>query len=290
MVAAAVLSLAYYLRLPGTLPSEADYRAAAADIASQARDGDAVLLSPHWAERARLFVTGVPVLNLGRAPAREDLYRFRRIFLLALPELPRSSPGAEEAFLRSIDFKPAGPAQPHGRLSVRLFENPAPAIPRFDFTAGVADAHVFIRRPDGSEELCPRREDRHPCPRAGWIDVHAELKEIAAKPQRCVWAHPAGSEPLVIEYPDVELGDELRVMGGIVGQIVYRTENYGTVLMEVKVDGQRLGSMDFPPGKPGEKRARFDTRALKGARHTVSFEVSAANPDMRHFCFDAGAF
>ncbi len=289
-VGAALFALLFWLRLPSQLPSPSDWESASSDLASRARDGDAVLLDPHWAERARLFVKGVPVLNLGRSPAREDLQGYRRILLLSLPDLPRSDLPATVRQLEGWRFRPVeGPVR-HGALAVTVLENQAVERPSFDFTGEVAQAKVYIRRPDGSEELCPLVNGRHPCPRAGWINVGAELKEIALKPVRCLWAHPAGREPLVVEYPEAPLGSELRVMGGIVGQIAFRTEQFAPVLLEVKIDGRPVAQLEFPPGAPGERRRAIDTRALAGTRHFVQFEVTAADPGMRHFCFDAGAY
>lgn len=287
---AALLSLAFYLRLPATLPSEEDYRAAAADLAARSAPGDAVLLDPHWAERARLFVHGLPVLNLARDPVREDLRGFGRLFVLSLPDLPRADQEGTFAFLERARFRRLEEPRRFGNLEVTLFENLQPERPSFDFTGEVARAKVYLRRPDGSQELCPRVGNRHPCPRAGWINVGEEIKEIAFKPQRCLWAHPAGSEPLVVEYADAPLGRTLDVTGGIVGQIVFRRESYKTVTLRVKIDGALVAEIEFPPGEPGARRRSIDTSAMAGTRRLVQFEVSAPDPNMRHFCFDAGAF
>ncbi|MGI5863089.1 MAG: hypothetical protein ACOX6T_13650 [Myxococcales bacterium] len=290
VVGAALLSILFYLRLPSSLPSEADYQRLAESLASQAAPGDAVLLDPHWAERARLFVKGIPILNFGRNPTREDLASLRRLFVLSAPELPRSDRAETFERLESMKFRRTGEPTEFGNLSLTLFENSAVEVPSFDFTSEVAKARVFVRRPDGSEELCPRAGDRHPCKRAGWMNVGAEIKEIAFKPYRCIWAHPAGHEPLVIEYSDVPLGKELRVLAGIVGQIAFRTERYQPVTLAVKVDGELLTSVVVPPGEPGERRSTVGTGRFAGGRHRVSFEVSTPDPAMRHFCFGAGSF
>jgi hypothetical protein len=289
-VAAALFALLFWLRLPSRLPSPRDWEDAARDIGSRAGPGDAVLLDPPWAERARLFVTAAPVLNLGRSPTRDDLAGYRRILLLSLPDLPRSDLAASLQRLEGMKFRRLDGPVRHGALAVTTLENQVVERRSFDFTSEIAQARVYIRRPDGSEELCPLVDGRHPCPRAGWINVGVETKEIALKPVRCLWAHPAGPEPLVVEYPAAPLAGALRVMGGIVGQVAFRTEQYAPVLLEVKIDGRRVAQLEFPPGAPGERRREIDTRALAGTRHLVQFEVSAADPGMRHFCFDAGAY
>lgn len=289
-VAAALLSILFYARLPGTLPSEADYQAAAQDLAARAREGDAVLLDPHWAERARLFVRNVPLLNLHRHPVREDVRGYARLFVLSLPDLPRSDQEAAFRQVESFKFKRVDEPKRFGRLTVTEFANAALERPSFDFVTEVPRAKVYLRRGDGAEELCPERGGRHPCPRAGWINVGEEIKEIDSKPLRCLWAHPAHNDPLVVEYADAPLGRTLDVVGGIVGQIVYRVEKYGTVKLRVKIDGKLLAEIEFPPGQPGERRRSIDTSSWAGSRRLVQFEVSADNPDMRHFCFAAGAY
>jgi len=288
-VTAAVLACVHYARLPSTLPSDSDYQAASAELNTRARPGDAVLLDPHWAERVRLYVTAVPVLNLARNPTREDLRGYDRLHVLSLPDLPRSDQPGTFRFLETSKYRRAEEPKRFGHLTVTTFENTRVERPSFDFTHEVPQAKVYIRRGQG-EELCPLRGNRHPCPSAGWINVGEELKEIAFKPQRCLWAHPAGSDPLVVEYPAAPLAKTLEIMGGIVGQIAFRTEKYGTVVLRVKIDGNLVAEIEFPPGQPGERRRSIDTSALAGSTHRVEFEISANNPDMRHFCFDAGAY
>ncbi|HEX8699767.1 MAG TPA: hypothetical protein VF815_13070, partial [Myxococcaceae bacterium] len=56
LVVVALLCLLFYVRLPQRLPTEADYAAVKARIQAELRPGDAVLLFPWWAERARLYV------------------------------------------------------------------------------------------------------------------------------------------------------------------------------------------------------------------------------------------
>jgi hypothetical protein len=94
----------------------------------------------------------------------------------------------------------------------------------------------------------------------------------------------------VVEYPDAPLERELRVRGGLVGQIAFRTDHYAPVDLKVRIDGEEVAALAFPPGAAGERRTAVDTRALAGTRHRVQFEVSAADPANRHFCFDAGAY
>src|SRR5512138_3093726 len=83
--AACVLAQA---RLPARLPSSLDWAAARTLVERDARPGDAVVLSPAWAERARqVLPASVPVLARRRY-AGEDLIGVRRVWLLSMPRAP----------------------------------------------------------------------------------------------------------------------------------------------------------------------------------------------------------
>ncbi|HWE24973.1 MAG TPA: hypothetical protein VG496_13625 [Myxococcales bacterium] len=80
-------ALLFDLSLPLRLPGDADYAEASAALRVRAREGDAVQVWPPWAERARMFVTALPVR------AEEDLRAadypgVERLWLLALPRVP----------------------------------------------------------------------------------------------------------------------------------------------------------------------------------------------------------
>ncbi|HEY6100436.1 MAG TPA: hypothetical protein VIW03_13450, partial [Anaeromyxobacter sp.] len=122
--AAALLAQA---RLPGTLPTPRDWAALRALVEREARPGDAVALSPPWAERAReILPASVPVLAQRRF-AGEDLLGVRRLWLVSLPGAPGFSWDAESELLRR-----AGRPEPPGRLGalqVTRFEIAFPVLP-----------------------------------------------------------------------------------------------------------------------------------------------------------------
>ncbi|HZW87536.1 MAG TPA: hypothetical protein VFF12_00535, partial [Myxococcaceae bacterium] len=90
LVIVALFGLGFQLQLPRAFPSDADYRAVAAALATARAPGDVVLLHPWWTERARLFVPPeLPVIGyLG--DTQDDLLPHPRIWVLANERLPRT--------------------------------------------------------------------------------------------------------------------------------------------------------------------------------------------------------
>ena len=131
LVAGALLlgihGILFYACLPRRLPSAADWSAAAAHLAREGRAGDAVVLDPWWAERARQVLPGwLAIVALPRV-REDDLGSARRAWLLALPRAPgrRSDvPGDLAARAVAID-----PPRSFGRIELTLHHLRAPIVP-----------------------------------------------------------------------------------------------------------------------------------------------------------------
>ncbi len=284
VVAASLLAILFWIRLPRALPSDEDYRGAAAHIAQGFRPGDSVLVYPAWAERWRLFLDVSPVLAIPH-PETEDFTRTRRLWLAGLPDVPRSDydrvAGRMAARYRTVEAP-----QRFGRLAVALYENPGYAEPLFDFRTEIARASVSV----GSDP-CPWDGRAHRCRVAPWVHVADELHELEFLPRRCIWAHPAGSVPVLIHFAAVPLGREVKVRGGIATQVAWRKDPaWGPLNFSVEVDGRALGSMTIEVADGREQELDVDTSALAGSLHDVTFAVTAPRPDYRQFCFDATAW
>lgn len=120
-------SLAFDLTLSWRLPSDADYAEVAGALRARARPGDAVQLWPPWAERARLFVTGAPVL------AEEDLATadyagIERLWLLALPHVPHGGLEGARASLERRGAVRKGEGQGFGALWLEQWDLRAPPL------------------------------------------------------------------------------------------------------------------------------------------------------------------
>jgi hypothetical protein len=137
LIALGAGSLLFDVTLPARLPSDADWAEAAGALRAAAQPGDAVQLWPAWAERARLFVDGMPVL------AEEDLRQadfvgIRRLWVLSLPRTPFFSPA--DAALQERGATPSGSAQRFGALALRAWDLHAP--PTADVTRALEEHEV----------------------------------------------------------------------------------------------------------------------------------------------------
>lgn len=284
IVLASTLALAFWARLPSTLPADDDYRAAAEHVAAGFGSGDAVVLHPAWAERARQFLGVSPVLAVP-APDREDFARTRRLWLFGLPDVPRSDYDGIAARM-AARYRAVEPPRRFGRVAVALYENPSYGEPRFDFGAELGRAEVAI-----GLEKCPWDGRAHRCRHASWLYVAHELHEIEFLPRRCLWARPAGPVPLTIRYPAVPLGRALRIRGGNASQVAWRRNpGWAPVTLSVEVAGGKLGSLTVEVADGREHAMELDTSAWAGTAQEVAFAVASDRPEERNFCFEASAW
>ena len=283
--------LLFMARLPGRLPTGLDWRAAAALVERDARPGDAVALSPVWAERAREVLperlpalSGAPLVVMAYpryAPAAEDLVGVRRVWLLSLPE----APGADRAIARDLEARSAGRDGPQrlGAIEVTRYDLRTPVLPLAFLPDRLASARVRL-----GDAPCPARPDgAFRCPGPPWLRVAREVREVDLLPRPCLYAHPGPdpAAPLIIEFPDVPMGRVLRGHTGIIGEAALRGGS--PVRLAVKVDGEELGAAQEPPRKPGWHVFQMDTARFAGRRHALAFAITAADPGARWFCFDA---
>lgn len=284
-------ALVFQARLPGRLPSALDWQAAAALLERDARPGDAVALSPMWAERAREVLPerlpahpGAPLVVMAYpryAPAAEDLVGVKRVWLLALPE----APGADRAMARDLEARSSerdGP-QRLGAIEVTRYDLKSPVLPLSFLPDRLAGARVRL----GDARCAPEPGGGFRCPGPPWARVAREVREMDLLPRPCLFAHPGAdpAAPLSIEFPEVPMGRLLRGHTGIAGDAALRGTS--PVRLSVKVDGEELGAAQEPPRAPGWHLFQMDTARHAGRQHTLTFTVTAADPGARWFCFDA---
>lgn len=279
VVGASAAGLAFQLRLDGRLPSALDWRSAAAVLARDARPGDAVVLSPWWAERAReILPATLPVLAFPGL-AGEDLLGVRRVWLLELPGAPFRRRDAERELLARAGAV-EGP-QRLGRLELTRFDLRAPALPLAFLPDRLAGAEVAL----GGAPCAQGPGGRRRCPGPPYVEVAREVREVDALPRPCLYAHPSPEGALTLRFPDVPMGRSLRGHVGIVGEAALGGN--APVRLAVSADGQELGVVEAPPRDPAWRRFELGTAAFAGRSAALTFSVTAADPARRHFCFDA---
>jgi hypothetical protein len=260
--------------LPERLPSDLDWRAAGALVARDARPGDAALVSPPWAERARSALPGaVPLLPLRRA-GDEDLVGVRRVWLVSLPQAPGSS-GRSAADLSARAVAVDGP-QRLGALEVTLYTIAAPTLPLAYLPDLLAGAEV-------------QAGDR-PCPSAGARGFHCppsaarvarEVREVNGVVRPCILVapDPAAEVPLAAAFPAVPIGRLLR------GQAAAAGPGGAPARLAVSIDGEMVGTVGI--ANDGAWRAfELDTGRFAGGARRVTLVLPGAAPDAPPVCVE----
>jgi hypothetical protein len=283
VVAVAVAGAASLLAqsdLAGRLPGPLDWRGAAALLERDGRPGDAVVIAPAWAERARAELpAGYPVLALP-GYADEPLVGVRRAWLLALPGAPLAS----SRIARDLAGRAAGPPQESrlGALSVSLVElaEPARALAWLPDRLASAEARAGVAD-------CVREGTRALRCGPGALRVAREVREVGGLPRPCLTA-PAGagtSGALAITFPGVPMGLELRGGAGLAGR-VREPASPAPVRLAVQVDGREVAALELPGAGGGWQRFTARTGPLAGERHAITFLLSSPEPGGRTVCFD----
>lgn len=288
IVVVAIAALLFHWRLPLRLPTEEQYRSVAAVLGREARPGDAMLLYPWWTERARLFAPPFVSVVGYLGSDRDPLTSFSRIWVLAQPNLPRSD---ISAFQR--DFLPGrsrlGDLRTFGNLELALYRNELHRPVVFSSVSAVASARVYIETPGAPRVECPYDGTAHRCPGSERLRAAAEWHEVMFQPRYCLWMRPPrGTRRLVIEFPDLPLGDRLALEAGIVGEYATRTDPSLTttrVGVEDAATGSELLSVSIPRAFEGVRRAERAASSLPAVRGAKLW-IQSDNPIMRDACVE----
>ena len=262
--------------LPGRLPSALHWQAAAALLARDAQPGDAALVSPHWAERARSVLPSLVPVLLVRRVAGDDLVGVRRVWLVSLPDAPGySARSASELAARAVAVD--GP-QRLGALEVTRFTIAAPTLPLAYLPDRLAGAEVHLgERPCTADASLAFR-----CPETAAPRVAREVREMDATARPCILAapDPAAGAALVVSFPGVPVGRALR------GHAAAAGARGAPVRITAQVDGEEVGAFEVT-GAPGWRAFQIDTTRFAGGLRQVAFVLTGAGPDAPPVCFEA---
>jgi len=279
-------ALYFQLSLPGRLPREGNYRDVAATLAKEALPGDVLLLYPWWIERARLFVSGTPVVGyLGSDVNR--LSGHARIWVLAQPELPRSDrAGFERKFLPGRS--PLQPPRRFGTLELSLYRNDFYRPVVFSAVQEYRSARAYVEDPGRGRLDCPFDGKVHRCAEAEQLRVAAEWHELRYEPRHCLWMQPpGGSRRIVAEFPALPLGDRLVLEAGIVGEHASGRQPELTPVraaVEDMASGARLLELAISPGQ--EEMQRVERPVSTDLPVALRVWVQSDNPASRETCLE----
>jgi hypothetical protein len=267
----AIVESATALVAPYRAPTDADWRAAAAEIRGGFRAGDLIVAAPAWADSILRVHLGdlIPVEVAGRL----DDERFGRVW-----EVSQRGARADAAARGAVAAE-----RRFGALTVRRIER-RPAAISYDFVARWSDARVSRRAAGGASVDCPLAGDRFQCPDAG---VRRQIVEVDTRLRVALLAQPVSQATVVIEFPAARLGRSLVVATGL-SNVWMRKEAQGPVDLRVVVDGVADGTFTTR-NDDGWALHAIDTSARAGQVAAVRFEITSPAPRARHFALAAEA-
>lgn len=278
VVAAALYCLIFQLRLPGLLPSEADYAAVQAVLEKERAPGDVVLLYPWWTERARLYAPeDLPVVGYQGSDSA-SLPHHGRIWVLAQPGLPRASYGS---FMETFGARrtATGAARDFGPLRLALFDNGRYREPKVVASSAVDRLAVYQEVPGGERRACGWDGRAHRCP-GGYVAT--EWHETKFEPRRCLrFFPPGGPVRLVAELSGAPAAAGATLEAGFIwdrGAFPGGVTNF-----TLEVQGGESRTLAIPAGL--EPTQRVDVGAIP-AGASVRMTVQADNPQGREMCAD----
>jgi len=282
----AVFELVAHPLIRAAIPRDESWEAASAFVRARYQPTDRIVAAPSWADpivRAHLG----DLLSL-RMAAPSELVGIDRVWELSI----RGASTRDESPALEEDFD---------GVRVRMWPVSTDHV-LYDFVENVEHAEVEIVAGDRSK-ACPwlraspsraglgrgpmTPEERFVCdPRRPWLWVGATvMQDLELRPRRCVWQHPAGTEPVRATFPDALLGERLVIRGGI----DYNSERrraHGPVTLRVWIDDRLVGELVHHDGD-GWSGIDVDTSELGLERATVRFETTAKDPTARLFCWSA---
>jgi hypothetical protein len=266
------IALAAQLRLPERLPTHRDWTAVAALVERDSRPGDALVLSPPWAERAReRLPASIPVLAHARYEA-EDLVGVRRVWVLSLARAPGFS-WQPELDLVQRGSRTEAPERV-GAFEVSRYDLASPTLPLAFLPDRLQRAEVF-------RGTVPCPPDVRGAFRCGGARVEREVREIAGAPRPCLVVGLEAGAPVSIGFPGVRVG---RVLHGHVGALGAPAP----VRISVVVNGEEAGAAEVTGG--AFAAFQVDTTRLGGEARHVTLVLTTPGADdagASEFCLDA---
>ncbi len=260
-------------RLPRRLPTERDWNAVRALLERGARPGDAVVLSPPWAERAReILPSTAPVLARQRW-AGEDLVGVRRIWLLSMARAPGFSWEPELDLLERASR--SAPAERVGAIEVALLDLAFPMVPLAFLPDRLAGARVTL----GDVACAEEPAGSFHCDGRAPARVARGVRELAGAPRPCLVATFPGDAPLALTFPAVRVGHVVRGHVGAIGGTLS-----GPVRVAVVLDGEEAGAAEVSGA--GFFAFQIDTTRFAGQPREVALVLTtpAASAEL---CLDA---
>jgi hypothetical protein len=246
-----IYALWFWVRLPGELPSAQNYVDLQAALQAEAQPGDGVAVLPFWAERAKVYIHGTPVLALPQLDREPDAERYARLWVIAQPDLPHSDAVESlEALGHRLNLV-RGPRR-FGPLELWLFAPKEGRAATENLVAHAGEAQVQSAAP-----------------------LQVEWHEFDFLPRRCLVSRGGQA---VLHFSQVPVHHGVRVgLGTLVSG-----QSAGA---QVSIDGHPLQPFQLVEGGAGFQTAELSADGLSAGLHDLDLGLFG-----RAACADAVVF
>lgn len=288
----ALVELIAHLWIGQRAPNAQQWKALASPVRALTRPGDALIVTPGWAEPIARQVLGDSVWRVDSL-ARADDVGLRRVVELSLW-------GAHDSHVAdwvSVTQREQGP------FTLRVLANPHYQKTLFSAVEQVSQALALVFRQGDSGRLPCAYQRR--MPRTGGLHGHVafpaeryvcgeRVEEFVGvtiiddenfRPRRCVWAEPPAHGSLWINFPNVQFG---KLLAGHMGSSYFlmRKGDSAPVELTAFIDGERLFEIEYRDDD-GWQEFSTPTGGYAGRRGELSFQVRSKSQQPRQFCFSA---
>ena len=178
-------------------------------------------------------------------------------------------------------------SRPHEREYASILERVAHLLrddPLFDFKNSLHKGSVSVVWGDNTT-ACVWDASRilWVCSDIDWNTVGLTQNWVGGPPFECIWAHPVEGKTIVIEFPKVPAGKEIRVKAALVDSALGCLDEE-----EVKLSVNVLESIQEALVVSKNQTTTGKTIPLEeDSEINVTFIVSSGSARCKHFCFDA---
>ncbi len=270
-------------------PSDAeptDWKPAASYVSDRIGDDDIIRTHPPWNVDGLTYLERHgKQIDRKRDPVLGDLYDRETIWIL-------TETATLDGAIDRLPFEAPDPGiERFGDVSVVRTEVPGDVVYQWEALRALDEATVERVDPDGGTETCDNWSEgdrRWDCGgRDRWLYVGEGFKYLGGDPRDAIWAHALPDQKhLRVEFPDVPLGDLLRVRGGFIFAAA-RKDNGKPVTMRILVDGEERARRSYPILESTWEAIDVDTSDISADTGTVTVVISSPNFKDRRFCFNA---
>ena len=265
------------------IPHSSEYATVASllDAGGFDKKSDKLVILPPWSLRPLVELKAFPWIS-GDQIGDRPLYRYSRLFVLLEPD------GEDEFQKLQQRFNHVQSLGRTSTLEVFLINIDGGELAT-DFTKMLTQSTIFLKKTDGERTDCSRRlPNGFQCNgRQNWQRVTEEYLLVSENGQKVIWTHPPRKgETLIVQYSDVDLGDQLVFRSGHTRK---GSKAKAPVEVEILVGQKTVATLSKKPAFHFSADV-IDMTAFAGQKSTVEFRFKTTNDSRNHFAFDAYSY